>query len=543
MISETSQTPKLKTCGFSFLTVCMLAVFFAGSVFLTSSKFNNEQNSAKWFYLIACILSWLLMVLLCFKDLKCLIDKCFSPWLLKCYFVTGTVQAMYAFTQMIGATKSNHILLRITGSFENPAGLVSVLSLLFPVGLLWFSNSKGLERLFVALQLLSFIIVVFLCGSRTGLTAIISSTVVYCFIKIKSFRLLVSNYAAVLCIVIISSLLGYALFCWKHDSSSGRLFILYISMLLVLKKPLFGYGPHGFTANYMIRQAEFFSSNPDSSYSMLADNIVHPFNEYVNILVNFGLTGLFAVACIIVFFICKLTKHHNKVKGQCVWFSVLVSFLTLCMFSYPLHYAHVWYVILMLSIYAVRIYIPHVCHFARRIPVMLLCIIALCMVRQVIVNELRWKKVEQEAMKGRSDPMMKYYEMLYPQMKHNYLFIYNYAAELNICCRYKESIQMVMDNITRLNDYETRLLLADSYENVGDIASAIESYTLAHNMIPNRFVPLYCLMELYSSCGNDSLAQKMAWEITDKPVKVPSETVSFIKERAKVHLTQAFIDL
>ena len=61
-------------------------------------------------------------------------------------------------------------------------------------------------------------------------------------------------------------------------------------------------------------------------------------------------------------------------------------------------------------------------------------------------------------------------------------------------------------------------------------------------MIPNRFVPLYCLMELYSSCGNDSLAQKMAWEITDKPVKVPSERVSFIKERAKVHLTQAFID-
>ena len=36
-----------------------------------------------------------------------------------------------------------------------------------------------------------------------------------------------------------------------------------------------------------------FSEHPDSPYVMLADNIAHPFNEYLLLTVNYGLVGLF----------------------------------------------------------------------------------------------------------------------------------------------------------------------------------------------------------------------------------------------------------
>ena len=509
---------------------CLTVVIFAGSVFLTSARFGNEQNGIKWFVWGIGSIAWLMLVLLGVRDLKVLASALFSRKMLKCLFVLGTIQAMLVLVQFFGFLPSNHDLLKVTGTFENPAGAVSVLALLFPAGLHLLCNSKSAERLGIVIQLLFYIAAIAVCQSRTGVLAAVLSASVYFLVGYRNLRLFVARPPVICCIAAIGLLGAFVLFRWKSGSSNGRILILLVSLGMIVRKPLFGYGPHGFTANYMSSQAAYFADNPDSAYAVLADNIIHPFNEYVNIAVNYGITGLAAFIGIWALLAVSMVKRQDK--GRSLWFAVLTSFAVLCAFSYPLHYAHVWFAMLALAVYSLSHLIPHGRHWAVRIPVMLLCLSGLVCLSLSARNELRWKMVQDKALEGYSYSMQKYYGKLYPHMKRNHLFLYNYAAEQNICGLYDESLRTVMESCKKLNDYDTQLLLADNYENTGDSAMAVAAYSLAHNMIPCRFVPLYCLMEFYRSRGDSLKAGDYARQILDKPVKVPSETVDMIKARA-----------
>ncbi len=508
----------------------LIVIIFFGTIFLISARFNNEHNTVKWFVLAFGIVSWLVLSLLCVKDLNKILSELYSNLILKCLFIIGTIQALYILVQLFDILPSNHDYLKVTGSFENPAGAVSLLVLLFPVGMHIQYHSKGRERFYIFIQLLFYLVAIAACQSRTGLIAAILSTSVYFLVEHSSFRRFVTRPIVFCCIVSIGVLASYATYKWKVDSSNGRLLILFVSLGMISRKPLLGYGPHGFTSNYMVSQADFFLNNSDSSYSILADNIIHPFNEYINITVNYGIIGLVGFIGVWIFLSIILIKRQDN--GKSLWLSVLAAFAVLCAFSYPLHYAHVWFIMLMLATYSLRIYIPHERHWAVRIPIMILCLAGLIYLGQIVRNELRWKIVEDKALEGYSFSMQKYYEKLYPKMKRNHLFLYNYAAEQNICGIYAESMKTAMESQKKLNDYEIQLLLADNYENIGDSAMAVATYSLAHNMIPNRFAPLYCLMDFYNSCGDSVKALDYAFQILEKPVKVPSDAINNMKIKA-----------
>lgn len=510
----------------------LILIIVAGTIFLMSARFNNEQNSVKWFIWEFGIIAWFIISLMCVKEIKQLSCDLFSHRILKCLLFIGTIQALYILIQFFEILPSNHDYLKVTGSFDNPAGAVSLLALLFPVGVHLKCHSNGRKRLCVVIQLLFYIVAIVACQSRTGLIAVVLSTSVYFLVEHSSFRRFVTRPLVICCIAVIGVVATYAIFKWKADSSNGRLLILLVSLGMISRKPLFGYGPHGFTANYMVNQADFFANNPDSSYSILADNIIHPFNEYVNITVNYGLIGL--VVFIGVWIILAVVLVRHKDKGIGLWLAVLAAFAVLCAFSYPLHYAHVWFVMQMLAVYSLRIFIPQERHWVVRIPVILVCLVGLMGLGCVVRNELRWKIVQDKALEGYSFTMQKYYDKLYPKMKRNHLFLYNYAAEQNICGMYAESLQTTMESQKKLNDYEVQLLLADNYENIGDSAMAVAAYSLAHDMIPSRFVPLYCLMDFYNLCGDSVTALNYAIQILEKPVKIPSDAINSMKDEARV---------
>ena len=169
-------SPRLRLHLFAFLS----AAISAGSVFLTSARFDNEQNGIKWLVCGIGSIAWLILALLCVRDLKVLAGALFSRRLLKYLFVLGTFQALYVLVQYFGLLPSNHDLLKVTGTFENPAGAVSVLAMLFPAGIHLLYNSKGAERLGLVIQMLFYIAAVAVCMSRTGVVAVVLSASVYC---------------------------------------------------------------------------------------------------------------------------------------------------------------------------------------------------------------------------------------------------------------------------------------------------------------------------------------------------------------------------
>lgn len=99
-------------------------MIFAGSVLLTSAKFDDGQNGVKWFFLTVGLLAWFVLSLLFVKDLKALSEVLFIPRLLAWLFAIGTLQSFDVLAQYFGFLPSNHDLLKVTGTFENPAGAV-----------------------------------------------------------------------------------------------------------------------------------------------------------------------------------------------------------------------------------------------------------------------------------------------------------------------------------------------------------------------------------------------------------------------------------
>ena len=58
-------------------------------------------------------------------------------------------------------------------------------------------------------------------------------------------------------------------------------------------------------------QAAYFEKHPNSRFALLADNVKHPFNEYLSITVQFGLIGLLILLSS---FTLATEKHHQE-KG------------------------------------------------------------------------------------------------------------------------------------------------------------------------------------------------------------------------------------
>lgn len=125
--------------------------------------------------------------------------------------------------------------------------------------------------------------------------------------------------------------------------------------------------------------------------------------------------------------------------------------------------------------------------------------------------------------------MLPRYQRVYKYLKHDGLFLYNYGAELNQVGKYSESVHVLKTCRVYFNDMDLLLLLADNYFHLQMYREAESCLLLASEMCPVRFTPLYWLMRLYLSEGNNSKAIEYAKMIVKKPIKIDSFQVRNMK--------------
>lgn len=403
------------------------------------------------------------------------------------------------FLQYIDIFRSHHTSFPITGTFENPAGFASAQAVMFPYTCLLMVNKdiKRKWRLFACITAIMIFITVILSESRTGVISILSTTLV-ATVFYTDITLWINKNRWIWIIVTVVSLLGITiLYSIKPDSANGRFFIWKLCFNIFSEHPLFGYGMDGFHKVYMESQATYFMHHLDSEYGILADNITHPFNEFILLAINFGIFGVIAIALPILFTIIRITKSDTQTKALSL--TMLIAIFALSLFSYPLHYAVVWYVMAMAI---TPIWLNNDIIYCRltkylRIVVTIIMILLFSVQIHQLTCNLKWATISKQCLSGHTERMLPHYESLFPHMKHNPLFLYNYAAELNYIGEYKESLKITQMCLNRWNDYDVQLLLADNYANTGNIESAIQSYNKASYMIPCRFSPHYELMHIY----------------------------------------------
>lgn len=127
-----------------------------------------------------------------------------------------------------------------------------------------------------------------------------------------------------------------------------------------------------------------------------------------------------------------------------------------------------------------------------------------------------------------SERMMPRFEKLYPEMRHDYRFLFSYAMEQYIAGRLNGALKTANECSALLADYNLCLLKGDIFRDMRQYNSALHYYNRAHEMCPSRFVPLYEMFNTYGMCGNKHQRKRMADEILAKPVKVRSREVDWI---------------
>ncbi|MCL1933297.1 MAG: O-antigen ligase family protein [Candidatus Azobacteroides sp.] len=448
-----------------------------------------------------------------------------------CLIITTlcVVQALYGIAQYMRLFPAfgGH---RITGSFDNPAGFAACLCTGFPFFFRFLTKKeKWIRSVFIG-GMMIIGLAVLLSGSRAGML----TWVIVCFAGFSHLFRISAKHKIIVGIFLAIPVTG--LYFVKKDSADGRLLIWRCSWEMIKDKPVTGYGIGGFKAEYMNYQAKYFEEYPNSKQAMLADNVNRPFNEYIELLVNYGLVGFLLFTLLLFYLIRAYKRNSGKTPLTHIACWCLTAVAVFAFFSYPLRYPFVW-VMGLLSCSIILFQGNNRRFLFKKVYISILILLLMPMVCLKSYNrlsaEIRWCAVAHRSLAGQTKQMLPEYQLLYSELQNNELFLYNYAAELNFAQCYKESLSVAHECERLWADYDLQILMADSYLQIKDYAAAEHYYWKAATMCPVRFVPLYKLFQLYETIGDKENMRKTAKTIIDKPVKVMSPIVNQIKNEVK----------
>lgn len=437
----------------------------------------------------------------------------------------------------------------ITGSFDNPAGFAICLCIEIPFNL--YLLRKHNKHILNLCYLSSFLIIltgIILSESRAGLFSTTIILILYFIHKYKN-RIFLKRNIGLLSITLLFFiiLILFVSYYAKKDSADGRLLIWRCTWEMIKDSPLTGHGTGAFNKYYMDYQAAYFEKHPNSRFALLADNVKHPFNEYLSITVQFGLIGLLILTLIVIF----LYSCYRKAPSREGHFSLLalLSIAAFSFFSYPFTYPFTWIITIFCFVSIIMktygdVYIKH--FFLRlSIGVCLLSIsfVSLYITSKRIKAELNWKQTVEAVSSGEMNEALLQYATLMKSLGNNPFFLYNYTVELYLNEDYINCLKIAQKCQGYWSDYDLELIQAEAYTDMNIHDKAIMHLQKARYMCPARFIPLYELFQLYKTIGKIEDAKNIAKEIINKPVKIPSSKINFIQIEIRVFLDKQNMSL
>ena len=513
------------------ITTAIMLLIISGGTWFSSRYFYDEPNDSKFYFVL--VMSLLLFISCCLipKGFLTLRQGLNSQWFGIGVSLMGLALSVHGLLQYANIIPS-HTIFPITGAFENPAGYAATQTAFLPFSfyLCLHKDVPWLKRLSALVSSLLIIMSIVLSGSRCGFLAALVAFAVILALETKMIQYL-KKHRIILFVIALVFIAGvFLLYKMKPASADGRLLVWQVCWEMIKDKPITGFGANGFHANYMDYQAAYLVVHPDFPYRLLADNITHPFNEYILLTVRFGIIGLTIALAVLVFLIKSLWKQDGPFRS--VGTAMIGAIVVMCMFSYPFNYAVIWFMTFILVIGAIPIRYLTIGK-AIRYEIACILFVSLSGTGCMLYQNLKWAEMSRRCIAGQTERMLPHYEKMIPWMDWNPLFLYNYAVELNYVERYKESLALTKECMKVYNDYDVQLLLADNLEHCGQSKQAITAYRHASDMIPSRFIPLESMMDLYQQTGDTINARLLANEILEKPVKIPSPQVKEIKRKAR----------
>ncbi len=487
----------------SYIDILTCILFLSCAIFIGKRDFTLITSI--FIYYIGC--SILLKSLLHTNTLKVYSLKQISTLI---SIVVG-IHVILAFLQKLGIAPSFHDYFTGGSTFGNPDMLGSYLAFLIPF--CFYSNKKGFRYKY--LVVLATIILLITIQTRTALLSLLLCLILWIRlnkkIKSKTFFLLLISFSFLLIIGLIY---------WNPTSVYGRLFIWYICIMMILKKP-FGWGEFAFSKHFNEFQAVFLSEN-SSSFAHISYDVVHsPFNEFLFIGVRLGIIPLLIYILLIIITFWFLIKRNNKLIYP------LLVFLTVSLTYFPFKIAPLLILVIpiltLVSIQnkpIVKLFIPNV---IRKSGITLLLITSTLLLFHHTKEFLEFKKWQNGVIysleKNKISKAESIFEELYPKMNTNGRFLITFSN-----LKYIQGDKLTSLKLLELADnYFCDIVfcekIAKLYHELGHYEKAEEKFILAENIAPDRFLSSYERVLFYINTNQDFKAYKLCKELLNRPIK------------------------
>ena len=429
----------------------------------------------------------------------------------------------------------------MTGGFANsgPYGgfLAVCIAVVFAAAWKWRDSGNLYDRILFWLSSVSGclgIVVLPASMSRTGFVALLVSAVAFALTNTESKSYFKSHKWLILSVVAVAFVVGAGAFCLKKDSALGRFHIWEMELRAIADKPLTGHGFGKALGAYGDAQAEYFETEERGQERVrIAGCPEYAFNEYLRMGMEFGILGLLLSVAVIVLGTMMLCHSDSSLTFG------LVAWGTFAMASYPLA---VWQLRLLLGVFlgaAVGLNMK-VGKRTRLILASTFIVIATGLMliwlpenRQRKYAEGKWLEERRFTNFEIFDGMADRLAILYPQLRRNFRYLYDYGYALHKECRYEESNVILREGALISSDPMFYNIIGKNHEALGDYELAERNYIHAHNMVPSRLYPYILLMEMEEKRGDTKQALSYARKALSLPVNDRNMSMRDLHNRAK----------
>lgn len=532
---------------FKWNAVVVIFLLWTTYVFINAFWLNKQSANLKTELILDSFLFFIAL-----KILRSLNQLNFSM-IARYLTVAMLVESSVCMLQWLGVVKSLNSDFTVTGTQVNPN--ITAMFLALGTSFLWSEvlKEKIQNNRLVIITFLATIISMFLLECRS---AIIGIFVIALIFLNKKYNLLYffrseknRSKAVAFTILLIcgSGLAGKWMYEHKQASADGRVEIWKTSLQMIQENLLTGSGYGLFERNYNLYRAEHLNED-DKSFTSGSSFARIAYNEVLENAVEGGLTGailflLLGVSsgyCYFKFF------RHDRYEALAA-FAGVVAFFTMSLVNFTLQAIPVFalFVFFLASLTPLGfvisdkkrvkgLWMPKVT-FAGFF--FIAGVFFYTTVR--LIDAFRDHKKAVELLKQRkTDGALALFRPLKETLETCESYYTQYGRALFAAGQYKEAMMMFQQATELTSHPDVYLNLGFCHQQSGDFQKAEENFKQALQIMPERFLPRYALMELNIKANRNEEALTWAQAIANLSPKIPSREVDFYKSKAEIFIRQ-----
>lgn len=490
-----------------------------------------------------------------------------GKWLFMILCICGIAEAVIGIQQAFGARYSNHSLFNVTGTFFNPGPYGGYIAVILSLAAGYvasrygnaqkifqdFKNIKSIRlrnilwaAVFAAAvcAIVAIVIIIPSTMSRAAFVAIgvsitaiiLSNKIIYKPIVgyVKKNKIKASIIGVVSVFIICGCV--YGIYKLKKDSADGRLLMWKMATKIMFENPATGVGQGNFRGAYGDMQAKYFRSDTHSETEIkVAGCPEYGFNEYLQIGVETGIAGL------LLFLFLSGMSLWQLFRVRSYYAFGLLTLLVFAFFSYPFSILPIKTIfVLFLAVAGSSSRRRRKATVGERI--LIGAILTGCVFTVVIITKPYTKRIEatkkwQEQRRWYSMDLYSYvtedYPKLFPLMKENPTFMFEYGRSLYMEGRHEESLDVMIPAARLSCDPMFYNVIGNNYKALGEYDKAAEAYLKSYYIIPHRMYPLYLLGKMYAEIGDDENSAYYARRVADMTPKVESPAARDMQREMK----------